>query len=514
MTQSKQPTAARAAAAVVLVRETAQGPEVYLVERAPELRFFGGYHALPGGVRGAEDGPDDPGASEPDLAALARCAERELFEETGVVLDAAIAARLAGPGGRNAVREAMLRAEREAAAAAEGLRAPDSPTVGLEPICRICTPPFAPVRYDTVFFLARLPTGESPTILPGELIDGRFFRPAAALAAWRRGEILIVPPVLILLECLLDGDLDRFVGRARARADAYARGELHHVRFTPGVVMAPVRTPTLPPATTTNCYLIGEDRLWILDPATPHGEEQTRLFERIDELADDGRPPAGILVSHHHVDHVGAVAATSRRYGLTVHAHGKTLERLPSGFVEGRELRDGDRILLGRCPDGSPDWELIARHTPGHDLGHLTFRETRYDAVFVGDMVSTISTIVIDPPEGHLRTYLASLERLLEEPMSTLYPAHGPATRDGHRVLRQYLRHRQQRESALIAALSEGNLDLPALVAKVYWDTDARMHPLARRSLIAGLLKLAEDGVAEERDGCWRLVVGDTTQPR
>ena len=38
----------------------------------------------------------------------------------------------------------------------------------------------------------------------------------------------------------------------------------------PGVVLAPLRTPTLPPATTTNCYVVGHERLWVVDPGSPH----------------------------------------------------------------------------------------------------------------------------------------------------------------------------------------------------------------------------------------------------
>ena len=121
-------------------------------------------------------------------------------------------------------------------------------------------------------------------------------------------------------------------------------------------------------------------------------------------------------------------------------------------------------------------------------------------------MLSTVSTIVIDPPEGHLRTYLASLERLLEEPIHTLYPAHGPAVRDGQKLVRQYLRHRAQRESALLKALdAEGPARPGDLVPGVYWEIDPRMRPLATRSLLAGLQKLAEDGVAAvDQEGLWR----------
>lgn len=463
MSQAHPPSQKRAAAAVVLIADAARDPRVYLVERAPELRFFGGYWALPGGTRGPEDGADDPKTG--DRAPLLRCAARELEEETGIAL----------------------------------------PPERLREVCRIETPPFAPVRYDTLFAMAEVPSGQEPKVTPGELVNGAFWRPADALRAWRAGELLIVPPVLILLEAMLaHGCGDAFVAAMAGIAQGYRDGKLHRVRFAPGVLMASVLSPTLPPATTTNCYVVGEQRLYVIDPGTHDARETERLCALLDELRGEGRTLEAILLTHHHVDHVGAVTPLSRRYGLPVHAHAMTLGRLKPGFTVGKVLTDGDRLPLGRTPDGRDGWELEAVFTPGHDRGHLCFRDSRYASVIAGDMLSTVSTIVIDPPEGHMRTYLESLERLLAEPMGTLHPAHGPAARDGHRLVRQYLRHRSQRESALVQALAEGPTTIEALVPKIYWEIDASMHPIAARSLLAGVEKLAEDGRARQLpDGRW-----------
>lgn len=497
---TRDPKARRDAAAVLLTRGEGEDLEVLLVHRAPELRFFGGYLALPGGVRGPEDGPDSEAGD--DAGALASCAVRELFEEVGVALGAGLRAELVDA--RQRVREELL--GDGASTCWEPLRPVAASDRSVEPLCRICTPPFAPVRYDTVFFTAEMPPQEELDIREGELVGGRFWRPAEALAAWQRGEILIVPPVVLILQHLVSGESSTFGQRMKATADSYAAGGLHRVQFSPGVVMASVATPTLPPATTTNCLLLGTDRLVILDPATPRPDEQERLFALIDELRREGAEPESILVTHHHPDHIGAVTATSLRYGIPVHAHATTLERLEPGFHRGRTLADGDTIPLGKAPDGSDGWHLTALFTPGHDQGHLCFRDSRYGILVAGDMLSTVSTIVIDPPEGHLRTYLDSLERLLEEPIHTLYPAHGPAVRDGQRLVRQYLRHRAQRESALRRALDEQGPARPEdLVPTVYWEIDPRMRPLATRSLLAGLEKLAEEGAAEvDGEGLWR----------
>jgi len=500
----------RTAAALLITQGAGQDLRVFLGERAPELRFFGGYWALPGGTVGDED----PGAGVDEAAALQACAHRELFEETGLLRHVLPATRTSGEALRTA-RERLLQRD-----SADGKQSPASPWPGLiagstapaplRELCRIETPPFAPVRYDTTFFHVPVENctagtrGKQPDVWPGELTQGRFWAPRQALASWRNGDLMLVPPVVILLEHLARTEtFEQFAHEVAATAAGYHRGRLHQVRFSPGVVLAPVRTPTLPPATTTNCYIVGHEKLWVVDPGSPHADEQLRLGQLLEELTREGATVAGILVTHHHIDHIGGVNALSQALDLPVRGHPLTLTRLPPGFRMGEALDEGHKIALGRAPDGSSGWELLAIHTPGHDRGHLCFRESRYGTMLVGDMLSTISSIIIDPPEGHLATYLQSLERLAQSPMTTLYPAHGPALRDGQRLVQQYLRHRRQREATLVEALQQGPGTIEQLLPKVYWDVDSKLYPFAARSLLAGLQKLAEERRAVESRGTW-----------
>ena len=92
---------------------------------------------------------------------------------------------------------------------------------------------------------------------------------------------------------------------------------------------------------------------------------------------------------------------------------------------------------------------------------------------------------MIDPPEGHLATYIASLERVrdLMGPGAVLHPAHGPVASDGARVLERFLEHRQRREDALIAALATGTAREDELVRTVYLEVEESLHPIAARSL-------------------------------
>jgi glyoxylase-like metal-dependent hydrolase (beta-lactamase superfamily II) len=272
------------------------------------------------------------------------------------------------------------------------------------------------------------------------------------------------------------------------------------VRHTPGVFTAPLATPTVPPATTTNCHVVGTERAWIVDPATYEASEREKLCEILDERRAAGDRLEGILVTHHHPDHVGSVSALSQRYDLVVRGHALTLDRLPPGFRRGAPLADGDELELGRAPDGTDGWTLRALFTPGHDRGHLAFVESRYRALIAGDLVSTLSTIVIDPPEGHMATYLASLERCRAEGIGAIHPAHGMSRLDGVAVLTRYLEHRRAREEKLVGALARGARTELELLPEVYEDVDEALLPLAARSLFAGLQKLEEERRAR-RDG-------------
>ena len=93
----------RDAAALLLTRGEGAAVEVFLVERSPELRFFGGYLALPGGTLAPVDGD----AAADEAVAMQRCGLRELFEETGL-LRHTLPANRATTEHLRAVRTAML----------------------------------------------------------------------------------------------------------------------------------------------------------------------------------------------------------------------------------------------------------------------------------------------------------------------------------------------------------------------------------------------------------------------
>jgi ribonuclease/clavin/mitogillin len=258
-----------------------------------------------------------------------------------------------------------------------------------------------------------------------------------------------------------------------------------------GVQVLPLRTPTLPPAETTNAVVLGppggrSGPRWIVDPATPHGDERQRLLDTLGDLND----LAGIALTHHHRDHVGAAAWLSAELGLPVWAHGET-ERLARTHRGGAALSvthvlgDGDRLA---------DWTVL--HTPGHASDHLVFLCEATRVAVVGDMVASEGTIVVDPPDGHMGTYLHQLARLRDLPLTWAIPAHGPPIGEPRARFEAYLAHRAQREGRVLAALRDGPRTLRALTAEAWAEVPAAVLPLAERACLAHLGHLAEQGLA------------------
>ena len=116
------------------------------------------------------------------------------------------------------------------------------------------------------------------------------------------------------------------------------------------------------------------------------------------------------------------------------------------------------------------------------------------------------STVVISPPDGDMTVYLKSLERLLSLDVAAFAPGHGHVIEKPHDEVRRLIAHRLKRERKVIDAFGKKNsATLDDLLPFVYDDVPQRVHPVARRSLHAHLLKLRDEGRAVEEGDNWRL---------
>jgi glyoxylase-like metal-dependent hydrolase (beta-lactamase superfamily II)/8-oxo-dGTP pyrophosphatase MutT (NUDIX family) len=505
-TQTKAAATPRDAAAVILLRHRTDpsDPQVYWVRRSEKLAFLGGFQAFPGGQLDASDAETRvENCADAETAAMIACAARELFEELGVLV--ARGAERLTKGQRASLLDDLESGRMPFPKLLEHyglhLDASDFTFAG-----RWVTPPFSPRRFDTWFFLVHCPPKQEPHVIPGELETGEWTSARAAYARWERSEVLCVPPVLHALTTLANGLSDDLVERFLSIPQAH-RLPARRIEFRPGFICFPVRTPTKPPATHTNCYIIGAREVVILDPASPYEEEQHALAACVDELIAEGRVIREIILTHLHPDHVAGVGALSEHLhgSVPIAAHRLTAEALQGSIRVDRLIEDGEMIKLAGDSNSNVDLSLNLRamHTPGHARGHLCFYEERTGALVTGDNIVGLGSVLIDPPEGNMRDYLASLERMRALPnLSVLFGAHGPAMGNPRAKIAEYIAHRLEREANILAAVREGANVPQEIVARVYTDVHPKAHAMAMRAVLAHLEKLeAENLVKRVGDG-------------
>ncbi len=459
---------------------------------APSLR---GFQVAPGGLLDAIDDqlPHDGGAH-----ARARVAGlRELFEETGILL--AHGSERVDDDTLGELRDALLEGESDAVARFEGagLR---FRTAELVPIGRWITPAFAPVRYDTRFFAMRLTRPIEPSLDLRELDEAEWVEAPEALARFSRAELLMTPPITALIRDLsADGRLDAEALRAvhGARAESSQRWEV-----VPHVQMLPFRTPTLPPATHTNSFLIGSGEVLLVEPATPDADERERMLAWVEEARRDGLRPVGIFLTHHHLDHVGAAAHLQELLELPLLGHAMTAQRLEGRVHLDRLIEPDERIVLA----GPTEVVLRAIHTPGHAPGHLCLLEEASRVLIAGDMVASEGSILVEPSDGDMTLYLDSLRAMKALGASMLLPAHGMPIRDVDGLLDHFIAHRLDRERKVRGALGAGPAQIMELVPIVYADTPPFLWPLAAQALEAHLIKLERDGMAARDGSGWSSI--------
>ncbi len=237
----------------------------------------------------------------------------------------------------------------------------------------------------------------------------------------------------------------------------------------------------------TNTYLVGRRDPILIDTGAGV-PEYLPLFEQY--LAERRwTQPSRVILTHRHRDHLGGVEQLRGRFkGLPV---AKMILR-DAGLPEAvTDLRDG-QVIEG---DGVT---LTAIYTPGHASDHLCYYLREEKALFTGDVILGGSTTVIPAEDGDLGDYLASLRRLQALDVERIYPAHGPVIENAPAKIREYIDHRMERERQILAALADGLDTIPAMVARIYADVPAALHPMAAQSVQSHLKKLVKDGRVRE----------------
>ena len=236
----------------------------------------------------------------------------------------------------------------------------------------------------------------------------------------------------------------------------------------------------------TNTYLVGNEDVTVIDPGPA-------MEDHIDAILAASKNIKQIVVTHTHPDHSPGVRLMKEK--LDIPAFGmltKSSKNQDTTFNPSRILEDGEVFH-------EDEFSLEVVHTPGHASNHLCFilREEKF--IFTGDHIMNGSTVVIGPPDGNMKQYIESLEKLKDYDIEKIAPGHGEVLENPHQVADWIINHRLEREKKVFEALKDASKGTPdSLVEKVYDDVDSSLFPIAKASLLAHLIKLEEDKVIKQ----------------
>lgn len=246
----------------------------------------------------------------------------------------------------------------------------------------------------------------------------------------------------------------------------------------------------------TNQYVVGKESVIVIDVALSADANLDGIIEQVEAMG--AKKIEKILLTHIHSDHCGGALALRKRSGAKLGIH-----RSRKGYLGGEDFQydDNDRISFG-------GGELHVLHTPGHESGHCCFYEGGDRVLFSGDNILGYGTAVIHPPDGNMTDYLTSLERLLGFDISLILPGHGPMIGKPEAKIREYIKHRMEREQQVLTALRSGLQTIGDITQLIYKDMSAALQRVAEFSVQAHLEKLARDGRVKQENGRY-LLLGD-----
>lgn len=254
--------------------------------------------------------------------------------------------------------------------------------------------------------------------------------------------------------------------------------------------------------TGTNCFLVGQDEIAIIDP----GPDLQAHINAIDK-ALDGRKVSAIMLTHTHRDHSAVAPKLADKYDVPLmfggpHRPARQLRMFEIdpmkrsghyGLRPDRTLKQGDIIRLGAV-------EIEVIETPGHCANHICFALSDRAHILTGDHIMGWNSTLIADPDGALAPYLDSIDLLLSCPGQIYLPAHGDRIVMGKRFAKALKGHRLQRNTQIIDLLNaEGALSAWQLTEKMYPNVSMAVKGAALLTVKAHLHYLIELGKLQKR---------------
>ena len=212
----------------------------------------------------------------------------------------------------------------------------------------------------------------------------------------------------------------------------------------------------------------------------PHGEDTW-------DIGDD--PPEVLAAEEHE--------AAERRAGADPTGADAVSNEPVMEESTDRAFRPDVAVGTGDVVTSGDGWTMTALHTPGHTSNHTCFTldDGTTRTIFTGDHVMGWSITVVSPPDGDMGAYLDSLRFVAGRRDDVAIPTHGPPIPDPSRFVSELIDHRLQRERQVLDAVRAGLDTIPAIVEMLYADVRRELFKPARRSVLAHLVKLVDDGV-------------------
>ena len=547
----------RPAATIILARNSADGVEVLMMQRTTAVDFATGMHVFPGGAV-------DPTDHHPEIASVCVdlgdvrasrmlgieqgglaywiAAIRECFEESGLMLGYRAERELVRLQGEDADRLAKLRLEmaQNKLTFADILKAEQfrAATDRIAYYSHWITQAGRPKRYDTRFFVAQAPEGQTAEQDNHETVGQVWVRPEQAIEMNKAGTIELMFPTIKTLESLTPfKEVEERLEYARmpkpkvliAPFTATARDGKQHILIPGDFAYTEVRkidpenkgtaqsfiepgqpvaigeritrvtaaNPGMMTGPGTNTYLIGDAQtgVAVIDPGP-------LLDEHIQNILNAATGPIKwILCTHTHIDHSPAAKSIKEKTGAQIYG------RPAPAFPNQDQTFAPDYVVTHDQVLNIAGTTLRVIHTPGHASNQVCFLLEEQGMLFTGDHIMQGSTVVINPPDGNMAQYLESLKLITKYSINYLAPGHGFLMTNANEIVERLIIHRMGRENKVLAGLRASGQPLPLeeLVKHAYSDTDPRLHKVAMRSLQAHLDKLLSEGRVQHQNGTWSL---------
>jgi recombination protein RecT len=498
----KEPVKPREAATVLLLRDVDSQLEVLMTQRSPTASFAPNVYVFPGGAV-------DKGETF-EVAAV-----RECTEELSVTPDI------------DALRlQAIWTTDRDMSK-----------------------------RFTVKFYVAPMPPNQTPVADEQEQFRPTWVRPSEALAMHVAKQFPMIFPTIRTLEwlaqfdstaaalaacesnvpqwdsCPRSGDTNGKTGYymesdspfgelAMVCPDGIKRHPLDWVHDRAVLLLKHVQrltcgNPSMMTGPGTNSYIIGtKDTGFIVVDPGPYGtydlSSEGADKAHVQRLAEACTNEAGvidiraIICTHSHPDHSPAATPLQAMCRAALQTNGDVkippiygmqslaTARAHSDFTPDVQVKQGDVLTLQ-----SKDIAITLRaiHTPGHAANHVCWALEEDGILISGDHILNGSTTVVDPPDGNMTDYLASLDKLDAAcdayDIQYILPAHGYVLGFAKTAIAKLKAHRLGREAKVKAAMvALPNAELSELVALAYDDVNPKLWPIAMRSLAAHVERL------------------------